>query len=332
MLFVTDDRCRMHVAGPHHPERPERLVAVVDGIERAGLREVLVPHVPAPAPIEALERVHDPAYVAAVRAFCLTGGGNLDADTGVVPASYEAALLAAGSGLDAIDALRAGRVDAALCAVRPPGHHARPASAMGFCLFNNIAVAAASLAADGERVLIVDVDVHHGNGTEEMFFDDPDVAYASLHEWPLYPGTGDVTDVGRGPGTGTTLNVPVPADATGDVYQAAIDTLIVPFAEAFAPTWLLISLGFDAHRSDPLAGVSLSAGDFGAIVTVLRGLVPQGRCLAILEGGYDLAAVAASSAASVAALAGLDRYPESPTSGGPGRQVVDLLVEARDRT
>ena len=137
MLFVTDDRCRMHVAGPHHPERPERLVAVVDGIERAGLREVLVPHVPAPAPIEALERVHDPAYVAAVRAFCLTGGGNLDADTGVVPASYEAALLAAGSGLDAIDALRAGRVDAALWAVRPPGHHARPSSVLGSCLVNH---------------------------------------------------------------------------------------------------------------------------------------------------------------------------------------------------
>jgi acetoin utilization deacetylase AcuC-like enzyme len=331
VLFVTDERCRLHVAGAHHPERPERLSAVVDGIDHAGLREVLVPHVPEPASIEALERVHDPAYVAAVRSFCLTGGGNLDADTGVVPASYEAALLAAGSGLDAIAALREGRVESALCAVRPPGHHARPAAAMGFCLFNNVAVAAAALAAVGERVLIVDVDVHHGNGTEEIFYAEPDVAYASLHEWPLYPGTGDVTDVGHGPGTGTTLNVPVPAGATGDVYLAAIDALIVPYAEVFAPTWLLISLGFDAHRADPLAGVSLSAGDFGAIVTVLRGLVPPGRCLAMLEGGYDLAAVAASSAASVAALAGLDTYPEAQTSGGPGRQVVDLLVEARKR-
>lgn len=329
VLFITDDRCRRHVAGSYHPERPERLGAVVDGIEQAGLHEVLVPRSPTPVPLEALERVHDPAYVAAIHSFCVTGGGNLDADTGVVPASYEAALLAAGSGLDAIAALRAGEADAALCAVRPPGHHARPATAMGFCLFNNVAVAAAALASEGERVLIVDVDVHHGNGTEEIFFADPNVAYVSVHEWPLYPGTGEVTDVGVGAGTGTTLNIPVPAGATGDVYRAAIDELVVPFAETFGPTWLCLSLGFDAHRADPLAGVALSAGDFGQIVSVLRGLVAPGRCLALLEGGYDLGAVASSSAASVAALAGVERSIEAPTSGGPGRHVVDLLVAAR---
>lgn len=302
MLFVTDDRCRMHVAGPHHPERPERLVAVVDGIERAGLREVLVPHVPAPAPIEALERVHDPAYVAAVRAFCLTGGGNLDADTGVVPASYEAALLAAGSGLDAIDALRAGRVDAALCAVRPPGHHARPASAMGFCLFNNIAVAAASLAADGERVLIVDVDVHHGNGTEDIFKDDPRVMLCSTFQHPFYPFSGADSSSEH------IVNVPLPAGTTGKRYREVFEAEVLPRLEAFQPEMLFISAGFDAHREDDMGQFGLMESDYIWITERIMEIArrhARDRIVSVLEGGYDLSSLGRSVAAHMKVLADL---------------------------
>ena len=199
---------------------------------------------------------------------------------------------------------------------------------MGFCLFNNVAVTAAALAEQGERVLIVDVDVHHGNGTQEAFWHRPEVAYTSIHQWPLYPGSGEATEVGGGDGTGMNLNIPVPEGATGDVYQAALDRLVVPFAERFAPTWLLVSLGFDAHRADPLAGVALSAGDFADIMAVLQRLVPEGRLVVLLEGGYQLDAVASSTGASLAALAGAAYRPEPATSGGPGHQVIDLLVDA----
>ena len=331
VLYFSDDRCQSHVAGSGHPERPERLVAVERGIVAAGIREALIRLTPQRAPIAAVERVHHARYIAALEQFCLTGGGQLDADTAVVPASWDAALLAAGSGLDAIDALRQGKAEAAFCAVRPPGHHATPDRAMGFCLFNNVAIAAAALAESGERVLIVDFDVHHGNGTQEMFWAEPNVAYVSLHQWPLYPGSGEVTERGSGPGLGWTLNIPVPVGATGDVYLMAMDELVVPFAEQFGPDWLLISAGFDAHRADPLAGVMLSAGDFGAITRRLCTLVPDARRIAFLEGGYDLAALEASGAATIAALAGETYVPEPETNGGPGQSVIDVLVDHRDR-
>lgn len=204
---------------------------------------------------------------------------------------------------------------------------------MGFCVFNNVAVTAASLAEAGARVLIVDVDVHHGNGTQEIFWDDPRVAYASIHQWPWYPGTGAASETG---GTGAprgVLNVPVPAGATGDVYAAAVDELIVPFAERFEPDWLCVSLGFDAHRGDPLAEVALSAGDFAAAVASLVRLVPQGRSVMLLEGGYDLAAIRSSTAAVVGALVGAAGQPdagERPTSGGPGRGDVANVASLWD--
>jgi acetoin utilization deacetylase AcuC-like enzyme len=329
LLVVADERCAMHFAGPGHPERPERVDALAVGLHDAE-RDGVIEHVGAIAATDAqLERVHAPAYVAAVRAFCLSGGGRLDADTAVVPESLEAALLAAGSGLRAVESLRAGEADAALCAVRPPGHHARPGAAMGFCMFNNVAVTAAALAAEGERVLIVDLDVHHGNGTQEAFWNEPAVAYVSIHQWPWYPGTGGADETGGDDAPGGILNVPLPAGATGDVYAAATDELIVPFAEAFAPDWLCLSLGFDAHRADPLAEIALSAGDFGRVVGGLVGLVPPGRCLAVFEGGYDLGAIAASTAATVAALTGRAVETEAATSGGPGRPVVESLIARR---
>ncbi len=319
----------MHFAGAGHPERPERVDAVAVGLHDARRNGVISHAVPTPATDAQLERVHAAAYVAAVRAFCLSGGGHLDPDTAVVPESLEAALLAAGSGLRAVEALRAGEADTALCAVRPPGHHARPGAAMGFCVFNNVAVTAATLAADGERVLVVDLDVHHGNGTQEAFWNDPDVAYVSIHQWPWYPGTGGADETGGADAPGGVLNVPLPAGATGDVYAAAVEELIVPFAEAFAPDWLCLSLGFDAHRADPLAEIALSAGDFGLVVATLVGLVPPGRCVAMFEGGYDLGAIATSTAATVAAMTGDAVETEAPTSGGPGRRVVESLVARR---
>jgi acetoin utilization deacetylase AcuC-like enzyme len=326
LLLATHPRYLEHDAGQGHPERPARLEAVLQGVRDAGLVEAIVPVEPRPATKSELERVHPRGFLDALDRFCAAGGGRIDADTGAGPASWEAALLAAGGGLAAIEALDRGEGDVAFCAVRPPGHHATPDRAMGFCLLNNVAVAAAHLAARGERVLVVDYDAHHGNGTQDAFYADGRVFYVSLHEFPLYPGTGAMSEIGRGPGTGRTLNLPVPPGTTGDVYLAALDDVILPAAERFRPTWLILSVGFDAHRRDPITGLGLSSGDYGLIAERLVGLVPPGRRVAVLEGGYDLHALTDCAAATVAALVGERRHPEPPTTGGPGRSMVRSAV------
>jgi acetoin utilization deacetylase AcuC-like enzyme len=194
---------------------------------------------------------------------------------------------------------------------------------MGFCLLNNVAVTAAALVERGERVAILDYDAHHGNGTQDIFWSDPRVLYVSLHEWPLYPGTGRLDDVGSGPGEGTTCNLPLPAGATGDVYSRAFDEVIAPVVERFDPGWLLISAGYDAHRADPLTGLGLSSGDYGALAARSTELVPTGRVVMFLEGGYDLAALRDSVAASLPPLLGEPASPSEPaTAGGPGTDVV----------
>jgi len=259
-----------------------------------------------------------------------SGGGMLDADTVVSADSWRAAVTAAGTGIAAIEALEDGAADAAFLALRPPGHHARPAQGMGFCLINNVAVAAAELAARGERVLIVDYDAHHGNGTQEIFYADPRVLYVSFHEWPLYPGTGRHDEIGHGAGEGTTVNLPLPAGATGDVYLRALDEVVAPQVEQFGPTWVLISAGFDAHRADPLTGLGLSAGDYAAISGRVAEWARPGRLVSFLEGGYDLGALRDSVAASLPALIGAASMPidgESDTSGGPGTTVVDAVAD-----
>jgi len=330
VLFATHPRFLDHQPGRGHPESPARLRAVHLGLQRAGLAEAVVPVEPVPVTDADLDRIHPAAYRRALRSFCETGGGALDGDTVVVPESWEAAQLAAGAGIEVARRLRAGEGDVGFCAVRPPGHHALASQAMGFCLFNNVAVTAAALRDSGERVLIVDYDAHHGNGTQDLFWSDPDVFYVSMHEWPQYPGTGGLHESGGGAGVGTTLNFPFPSYTTGDVYRRSVDEVLIPAVAAFAPTWLLISAGFDAHRADPITDLGLTSGDYADITMALRPLVPAGRCLLFLEGGYDLDALADCTGAVLSALIDDGAFrPEAATAGGPGGTVCDASLKIR---
>jgi acetoin utilization deacetylase AcuC-like enzyme len=333
VLAVMHEACLNHDTGRGHPERAARLEAVRRGLEHNPVGTEVTWASPEPAARVDLERVHHPDYLDFLEQASAQGGGDLDADTVTSVGSWRAALLAAGGIPEAVRRLRQGQASSAFVAVRPPGHHARPGEAMGFCLLNNVAVGAAALAAEGERVLIVDIDAHHGNGTQEAFWTSGEVGYLSLHQWPLYPGTGRPDETGAGPGRGRTANVALPAGATGDVYLAALDEVVAPLFERLQPTWLLISAGFDAHRADPLTDLGLTAGDYGMVVRRLAGLVPAGRCIAILEGGYDLVALEACTAAAVTALAGgaEDRAGEGATSGGRGREAVRHSAEAQRR-
>ena len=277
-----------------------------------------------------LERVHTAAYLDQIERICAEGGGALDPDTSVSARSWEAATHSAGAGLEAVAALERGDGDAAFCAVRPPGHHALPSRAMGFCMVNNVAVTAAYLRDRGDSVLVIDWDAHHGNGTQAIFDEDPKVFYVSMHEWPLYPGTGRIDETGRGAGAGATLNFPFPAGTTGDAYLDAIDTVVEPIAEQIRPDWVLISAGFDAHRDDPLTDLGLAAGDYADLTARVLSIAPPRRVIAFLEGGYDLDALRVSVAATASALVGGNIRPEAATSGGPGRAVVDAVRTQRD--
>jgi acetoin utilization deacetylase AcuC-like enzyme len=321
-----------HDVGPRHPEQPSRLVAVMEGVRALGPEQEIVTPAFSEASLEELTRVHDPAYLARLAAFCEEGGGAIDADTSARADSWRAARRAAGAGLAALEALEQQGDAIAFVPVRPPGHHATSDRAMGFCLLNNVAVAAAARTALGERVLIVDWDVHHGNGTQDIFWDDPAVLYVSTHQHPLYPGTGRPDEVGGAAAPGLTLNLPLPPGATGDVVRAALDEEARATIEAFRPDWVLVSCGFDAHRDDPLSNLQLSSGDFAELARIVREFAPRpGRLALFLEGGYDATALASSVEATLRALLGRPAHAAAPTQGGPGLAELRADSAARHR-
>lgn len=332
MLIVSGPTGDSEHDGDGHPERPARIGAVMAGIDDLHLGSDLHFVAPSTATTEQMSRVHGTAYLDELAAFCETGGGDLDPDTFARTDSWSAARRAAGAGLAAVDALRQHDDGVAFIAARPPGHHALRDRAMGFCLLNGIAISAAALIAEGERVLIVDWDVHHGNGTQEIFWNEPNVLYVSTHQWPLFPGSGAAQEIGGPEALGRTVNVPLPARATGDIVRQAIGEVALPVVDDFEPTWVLVSAGFDAHRADPLADLALTSGDFADLGGMVAGLAPRrGRLALFLEGGYDLGALRMSVAATLGALVGGGYQPEEPTQGGPGTEAVDQARNERDQ-
>ncbi len=292
---------------PDHPDTPERIGAIEAALDSAGWVGCTRVEAPA-AQFSELELVHAPMLVRFIRRLCLSGGGQLDRDTFVGEASYEAALHAAGGACAMARALVAGRDNTAFCALRPSGHHAMRDQAMGFCLFNNVAIAAELAVRELglERVFILDWDVHHGNGTADIFRRRSDVLYASIHQQDLYPWSGSMSDVGSGEGVGYTINAPVPIGADAEVWLSVLEHVIVPAALEFSPQLILISAGFDGHREDPLAGCCLEAETYGQMTAQVVELgarvgAPIG---AVLEGGYDLVALAQSVLAMTRALNG----------------------------
>ena len=313
-----------------HPERPDRTRAAMDGVAALNLDSDLEFVTSRVATRAELTRVHEGAYLDELGMFCYEGGGELDQDTYATFDSWRIAQYAAGGGLAVIERLRELDDGVGFVITRPPGHHALRDRAMGFCLLNNIAVAAASLTAQGERVLIVDWDVHHGNGTQTIFWNDPNVLYVSTHEWPLFPGSGTPHEIGGVNALGRTVNIPLPSGATGDVVLRSIEQVAAPVIDEFAPTWVLVSAGFDGHRDDPLASLALSSGDFAALAKKVGAFAPRsGRLALFLEGGYDLRALSTSVTATLSALLDGEHVADPTTKGGPGGEHVDRAHERR---
>ena len=310
-LYLSHPSSLEHDTGSH-PESPRRIRAIEAALESAGwpgLERIEAP----PADREQLERAHGAAHVDAIEALCARGGGMLDMDTIASARSFEAARHAAGGACDAVRRLLASEADFAFCAMRPPGHHAERDRAMGFCLFNNVAVAAEeALARGAERVLLLDWDVHHGNGTEEIFKASDRVLFASIHQSPLYPGTGPAEYEGEGAGEGYTVNLPVPPGSGPDEFLALVQHVVAPIARSYRPGLLAVSAGYDAHHADPLASCLLAEDDYGEMAASVRALGSElgAPVLVCLEGGYETTALAASVVATVEALGG-DREARS---------------------
>ncbi|REJ80131.1 MAG: histone deacetylase [Planctomycetota bacterium] len=305
MLF-TDPLFERHVTGAH-PECPERLQSIRRRLNADGLIERCLPGPIRDATEEEIGRVHPPEHVALIRELAEQGGGRIDSDTVVSPESYEVAVSAAGTGCSAVDRVLSGEAKRALCLIRPPGHHATRNRAMGFCLFNNIAIAAEhARAAHGlKRVLIVDWDVHHGNGTQDIFYADGDVHFFSMHRSPFYPGTGAAEETGTGPGAGATWNVPMAFGATREDYFRTFQETLESAAESCKPELILVSAGFDAHRSDPVGSLGLESEDFATLTQIVLRVAAEfsgGRTVCLLEGGYHLVALADSVACHVREL------------------------------
>lgn len=297
-----------HDMGAGHPESPNRLHAIMQRLEESGTTAQLTRIEPRRAEDEWITQVHSPNYVASLNRHApMDGRVSLDSDTLMSPGSLQAAYLAAGGALAAVDAIMARQVDHVFCAVRPPGHHAEAGRAMGFCLFNNVAIAARYVQKKYglTRVLIVDWDVHHGNGTQHSFEEDPSVLFFSTHQYPHYPGTGRGTERGKGTGEGFTINVPMEAGDGDEEYHAIFLKSLVPAADEFKPEFVIISAGFDAHKDDPLAGMGLTEAGYRDLTNIVAGIAKRhakGRILSSLEGGYNLVALAHSVEAHIKTL------------------------------
>ena len=304
-LFFHDSFLR-HDTGPLHPENPERLRAILSGLKEAGLWEALKNVSPEPATEEEILLCHPRQHLEFIRECSRSGSFQIDPDTHVSSHSYEAALRAAGAAVQAVDGILDGDFKNAFAAVRPPGHHATPDRAMGFCLFNNIAIAARHAIKNRglQRVLIMDWDVHHGNGTQDIFYDDPSVFYISLHKWPHYPGTGSEEERGERKGRGTNINIPLAGVPGPQIYEEHFQKALAR-AQDFRPEFIFISCGFDAHEKDPLGNLGLKNETYGRLTEFMINFAAKfghERVFSILEGGYDYKALAASGAAHVERL------------------------------
>jgi acetoin utilization deacetylase AcuC-like enzyme len=320
-----------------HPENFRRLERTWSLLERDGILNYLVRVPSSPAPLDALLRVHTPQYIERLQKAALQGEGRLDPDTYVNADSYHAALLSAGGLLNVVDAVLRGQADNGFALVRPPGHHALPNWGMGFCLLSNVAIAA-RWAQDHhgvERVAIVDFDVHHGNGTQDIFYHDPSVLFASTHQFPYYPGTGAATETGEGEAEGQTINVPFPAFVGDESYLETFRRLLMPAMRTFRPDLILLSAGFDAHWLDPLAHMQLSVTGYARLTETLMEIadeVCQGRLVAVLEGGYHLDVLAHCVLSTLRVLSGSEQGPSDPFGPSPNpKQNITVLLDRLKR-
>ena len=318
-----------------HPESADRLLSIMRKLEQQDLITQLEQVIPEHAPIEAIEYVHTDDYVQKVAEMSARGGGMLDPDTPVCAATYKIALLAAGGLMRAVDSVMADDLKHVFALVRPPGHHANASRGRGFCIFTNIAIAAEYLKRVYrlKRILIVDWDVHHGNGTQEIFFDDPAVLYLSTHQYPHYPGTGWITEVGAGEGEGFTVNIPLPIGSGDADYLFGLTSLLVPIAREFRPECVLVSSGFDAHSTDPLASMNVSTSGFGAFADLVLAIANEqcrGRVILTLEGGYNHDALGESVLAVFhSLLAGTGAFPES-SDVNPSAKAQQRVAELKE--
>jgi acetoin utilization deacetylase AcuC-like enzyme len=316
-----DEDCVKHRTPPGHPERPERLERAWKSLDETGVLKHCDHHRPAPIALETVSALHDAAVAKRIEALVKQGGGTLDADTFVCPASLTAALKAAGAGCEAVDAIIGGKHSNAFCLVRPPGHHATPTRSMGFCLFNNVALAAKHALTKHKlnRVLIVDWDVHHGNGTQDVFYGDDQVTFFSVHRYPFYPGSGRADETGSGKGLGHTYNLPLPYGTRPEDFRRRFRSTLIDAARKSKPELVLLSAGFDAHRDDPIGDLGLGDEDFLLLLDDVRAVADSycgGNLVSLLEGGYDLDALSRCVTEHVKALADHGGKERSPAARG----------------